>query len=47
MRTIQKNGFRRRKQLYKCKDCGCQYVENPISRRYPAEVKLTLLKNVS
>ena len=32
------------KQLYRCKTCGYQYVENPISRRYPVEVKQLCLK---
>ncbi len=40
----KKNGFRRGKQAYKCKDCGCQFVENPIKREYPAEVKKLCLK---
>ena len=40
----KKNGLRRGKQSYKCKDCGCQYVENPISRGYPIEVKQLCLK---
>jgi transposase-like protein len=35
----QKNGFRRGKQGYRCKDCGCQYVENPQTRAYSNEVK--------
>jgi IS1 family transposase/transposase-like protein len=40
----KKNGFRREKRSYKCKDCGCQYVENPISRGYPGAVKQLCLK---
>ena len=40
----KKNGFRRGKQSYKCKDCGYQFVENPISRKYPPEVKQICLK---
>ena len=40
----KKNGFRRGKQSYKCKNCGCQYVENPISRAYPLAVKQLCLK---
>ncbi len=40
----KKNGFRRGKQSYKCKDCGCQYVENPISRGYTSQVKQICLK---
>ena len=37
-------GFRRGKQCYKYKDCGCQYVENPKPRSYPNEVKQLCLK---
>ena len=40
----KKNGFRRGKQSFRCKNCGCQYVENPISKAYPAEVKKLCLK---
>lgn len=40
----KKNGFRRGKQSYKCKDCGCQYVENPVSRKYSVEIKQLCLK---
>jgi insertion element IS1 protein InsB len=40
----KKNGFRRGKQSYRCKDCHCQYVENPKSREYPNEVKQLCLK---
>jgi insertion element IS1 protein InsB len=40
----KKNGLRRRKQSYKCKDCGYQFVENPISRGYPPKVKQICLK---
>ena len=40
----KKNGFRGGKQSYRCKDCGYQYVENPISRAYPIEVKQLCLK---
>lgn len=40
----KKNGFRRGKQSYKCKSCGYQYVENPISRKYSPEVKKLCLK---
>ena len=40
----KKNGFRRGKQSYRCKDCGCQYVENPKPRAYPNEVKQLCLK---
>ena len=27
------------KQSYRCKNCGCQYVENPQPRGYSNEVK--------
>jgi transposase-like protein/IS1 family transposase len=40
----KKNGFRRGKQSYRCKDCGCQYVENPKPRVYSNEVKQLCLK---
>ena len=40
----KKNGFRRGKQSYKCKDCGYQFVENPISRKYTPEVRQICLK---
>ena len=35
----KKNGFRGRKQSYKCQDCSYQYVENPISREYPTDTR--------
>ena len=40
----KKNGFRRGKQSYRCKDCGCQYVENPKPKGYSSEVKQLCLK---
>ncbi len=40
----KKNGFRRGKQSFRCKNCGCQYVENPIKRAYPTAVKQLCLK---
>ncbi|MDJ0533017.1 MAG: hypothetical protein QNJ70_11070 [Xenococcaceae cyanobacterium MO_207.B15] len=40
----KKNGLRRGKQSFKCKNCGYQYVENPISRTYSTEVKQLCLK---
>ena len=40
----KKNGFRRGKQSFRCKNCGCQYVENPTSKAYPVEVKKLCLK---
>jgi len=30
---LSKNGYRRGKQCYRCKDCGKQFVENPRDRR--------------
>ncbi len=40
----KKNGFRRGKQSYRCKNCGCQYVENPKPKGYSSEVKQLCLK---
>lgn len=40
----KKNGFRRGKQSFKCKDCGYQYVQDPKPRAYPTEVKKLCLK---
>ncbi len=40
----KKNGFRRGKQSFRCKDCGCQYVKEPKSRAYSVEVKKLCLK---
>ena len=40
----KKNGFRRGKQSFRCKNCGYQYVENPIQRAYSIEVKQLCLK---
>ena len=40
----KKNGFRRGKQSYRCKNCGTQYVEHPISNTYHPEVKRLCLK---
>ena len=42
--VARQNGFRRGKQSYRCKDCGCQYVENPKPRGYPDEIKQLCLK---
>ena len=39
-----KNGRRRGKQCYKCLDCGRQFVESPIERSYPPEVRQLCLK---
>jgi insertion element IS1 protein InsB len=40
----KKNGFRRGKQSYQCKNCSYQYVETPKARGYPVEVKKLCLK---
>jgi insertion element IS1 protein InsB len=40
----KKNGFRRGKQSFRCKDCGCQYVQDPTPRAYSVEVKKLCLK---
>jgi IS1 family transposase/transposase-like protein len=39
-----KNGRRRGKQCYKCQDCGRQFVESPVKRSYPPEVRQLRLK---
>ena len=41
---VVKNGRRRRKQCYKCQDCGRQFVELPIEQSYPPEVRQLCLK---
>lgn len=35
----KKNGFRRGKQSYKCKNCGTQYVANPSSKAYFRQIE--------
>ena len=35
----KKNGFRRGKQSYRCKNCGTQYVDHPSSRAYSTQIK--------
>ena len=35
----KKNGFRRGKQSYLCKQCGRQFIDNPISSGYPDSIK--------
>ncbi len=40
----KKNGYRRGKQSYKCKDCGTQYVANPSSKAYSRQIKQTCLE---
>ena len=41
---VVKNGCRRQKQCYKCRGCGRQFVESPIERSYPPEVRQLCLK---
>ena len=40
----KKNGFRRGKQSYKCKNCGTQYVINPSFRSYSPQIKQTSIE---
>ena len=40
----RQKGRRRGKQCYKCLDCGRQFVESPIERRYPPEVRQLSIK---
>ena len=40
----KKNGYRRGKQSYKCKNCGTQYVANPSSRAYSQQIKQTCIE---
>ena len=40
----KKNGFRRGKQCYLCKNCGRQFVLNPTSQAYSEAVKQLCLK---
>lgn len=40
----RKNGHRRGKQCYQCRVCGRQFVESPVSKSYPLEVKQLCLK---
>ena len=40
----KKNGFRRGKQSYKCKNCGCHYVDHPLSRAYSPQTKQTCIE---
>ncbi len=50
--SYRKNGHRRGKQCYQCRDCpkgyrfayGRQFVESPIPKSYPSEVKQLCLK---
>ena len=40
----KKNGFRRGKQSFRCKNCGCQYVAHPSSRAYSQQIKQTCIE---
>lgn len=42
--NIRKNGHRRGKQNYQCKDCGRQFVESHSSKGYSPSVKKNCLK---
>ncbi len=42
--SYRKNGYRRGKQCYQCRSCGRQFVESPIPKSYPFEVKQLCLK---
>jgi len=42
--NIRKNGRRRGKQCYQCRECGRQFVESPSLRSYSPEVKQLCLK---
>ena len=41
---IRKNGHRRGKQNYHCKECQRQFIEEHTKRGYPASVKESCLK---
>ena len=40
----RKNGYRRGKQCYQCRVRGRQFVESPLPKSYPSEVKQLCLK---
>ena len=40
----KKNGFRRQKQCYLCKNCGKQFVLNPTPQGYSEAVKELCIK---
>lgn len=42
--SYRKNGHRRGKQCYQCHSCGRQFVESPVPKGYPSEVKQLCLK---
>jgi IS1 family transposase/transposase-like protein len=42
--SSRKNGHRRGKQCYQCRVCGRQFVESPVPKSYPLEVKQLCLK---
>ena len=42
--ATRKNGLRRGKQCYQCRNCGRQFVESPASNSYSLEVKKLCLK---
>ncbi len=41
---IRKNGHRRGKQNYQCKECGRQFITQPSTVGYPSSVKENCLK---
>ena len=41
---IIKNGYRRKKQSYRCRQCGRQFVEFPKIKPYSPEIKRLCLK---
>ena len=41
---IFKNGYRRGKQSFRCRQCGRQFVSNPQNRPYSSEVKQLCIK---
>jgi len=42
--SIRKNGRRREKQCYQYRHCKRQFVELPLTKNYPPEVKQLCLK---
>ncbi|WP_416674202.1 IS1/IS1595 family N-terminal zinc-binding domain-containing protein [Egbenema bharatensis] len=41
---LQKNGNRRGKQNYRCKDCGCQFIASYTQRGYSDDAKQICLR---